>query len=81
VALTTFGMLLKSGSQYRGGAMVDTLQDDSIFVLEAIKDAAEASGMNPDSASFADFPTHTQSTILRKAAELKAEYRKQTEQV
>lgn len=52
--------------------------DDSPFVIEAIKEAAEASGMVPEDAKFSDFPAHTQSAILRKAAEMKSDYHKET---
>jgi len=52
--------------------------DDSCFVKEAIREAADASGMNEETAKFSDFPTHTQSSILRRAQELKAEYHRET---
>ena len=47
--------------------------DDSPFVIAAIREAADASGLDPDAATFASFPTHTQSAILRRALQLKKE--------
>lgn len=51
---------------------------DTPFVLEAIREAAEAAGMNPDKAKYCDFARHTQSFILKKAQELKREYHEMT---
>lgn len=62
------------------GSMKTTAQgDDSCFVKEAIRCAAEAAGMNVDKAIYSDFPVHTQSYILRLAQELKSEYHASTE--
>lgn len=55
--------------------------DDSCFVREAIREAAEANGLNPETAKFSDFATHTQSYILRRAAQFKSEYRAWSEGV
>jgi hypothetical protein len=55
------------------------ITDDSCFVREAIREAADASGINPETAKFSDFPAHTQSAILRRAQEFKSEYHVNTE--
>ena len=55
--------------------------DDTPFVLEAIREAAEASSMNPDTTRFCDFPTYTQSSILRRAQAIKREYHLNTEKI
>ena len=54
-------------------------QDDTPFILEAIREAATAAGMDEDKAKYCDFPRHTQSFILQRAQQFKAEYHRETE--
>lgn len=55
-----------------------TLQDDSPFVIEAMREQARILGFDPNHVTFRCFDVRSQSAILQRANRLKDEYHQQT---